>query len=554
MPLPTYQQSGLLSQPTARLDFAAERETERSSQMMAQSLDRLSDFAFKEAAKQAIREGEQWAYNNPITPAQLDEASKGLQDLSAKIPKAGTFFGDSARKIQAGQLRADLELAARSEIADVSRLVEAGQITSLAQLDDRFYGISKGYGKFIAKIDPEQASQFSASIATAANSVYISAAKRIGEITNKQNQETVIKAMSSTDMILRNNIATETDPVKLDQMLSIERKRILDKAALTNDPVFFSQTQKQLDTMQEKAYVHVIAKYAESSEFSTADTTTKFQMLQDGEVGKYKGVWAKLQTETREKIIDQFYKREGEKEKFRQDDLRLKEKENKIKANEALDSFYKGEKTAQETIDSLITLEQANPSLIKALRTGDDRSTATEQFIFGLEQKIALNEIGENDLRDYASQGRISWKEANRLGGMVRTQDKDLSEGKMIINRGLGITDPFTPGLENEKKKSARLQNQLVFEYLDKRQKGESFDVLSRARQLVSEGEAENKTAKVESADQALTNGFGKLNVSPPPPGKYYTEEELRRGNPNLSDKDIKRLIRLQNDARDARK
>ena len=64
MPLPIYQQSGLLSQPTQKLDFVDLRESERSSQMMAQSLDRLSEFAFKAAAKQSIKEGEQWAYNS----------------------------------------------------------------------------------------------------------------------------------------------------------------------------------------------------------------------------------------------------------------------------------------------------------------------------------------------------------------------------------------------------------------------------------------------------------------------------------------------------------
>jgi hypothetical protein len=209
MPLPTYQPSGILSQPTQKLDFANFREDERSAQIMSQQLDRISEFAFKAAAKQAIREGEQWAYNNPITPAQLDKASQGITDLATSLPKAGTFFGDSARKIQAGQLRADLELAARSEIADISKAVEAGQITNMAQLDDRFYGISKGYGKFIAKIDPEQANQFSASVATAANPVYQLAAKKIGELASKAKQEQTNEAMSYTDMILRNNIEIE---------------------------------------------------------------------------------------------------------------------------------------------------------------------------------------------------------------------------------------------------------------------------------------------------------------------------------------------------------
>ncbi len=129
MPLPTYQPSGLLSQPTPKLDFADLRESERSSQMMAQSLDRLSEFAFKAAAKKAIREGEQWAYNNPISDEQIAAAKRGALDIALEAPKAGTFFGDSARKIQAGQLRSTLELQARSEIARIYQDVESGAIT-----------------------------------------------------------------------------------------------------------------------------------------------------------------------------------------------------------------------------------------------------------------------------------------------------------------------------------------------------------------------------------------------------------------------------------------
>ena len=120
MPLPTYQQSGLLSQPTQRLDFAAERENERTSQMMSQSLDRLSDFAFRAAAKNAQIQGRQWAVENEVKPEQIADALKKGTDLSTFVPSAGTFFGDEARKITAYQLRASLETSARAQMAGIT--------------------------------------------------------------------------------------------------------------------------------------------------------------------------------------------------------------------------------------------------------------------------------------------------------------------------------------------------------------------------------------------------------------------------------------------------
>jgi len=319
MPLPVYQQSGLLSQPTQRLDFAAERESERTSQMIGQSLDRLSEFAFKAAAKTAMREGEQWAYNNPISDEQIMAAKQGSLDIAIQAPKAGTFFGDSARKIQAGQLRSTLELQARSEIASIYKQVEAGQITNIRQLDDQFYGIAKGNGDVIARIDPEQANAFRASVATASNVVYQAAAKRIGEFNAKVIEENVNRSLSDFDSQVRASIDKETDPKKLNDLIFIERNKRLDLIAQTYDPIAFANTQKNLDTRTEKAYVDRLSNYFSSDEFGQStpenNLASRLQAIQEGNTAKYQDLWKTLPTETRDKVIDQFYNSESKKEK-----------------------------------------------------------------------------------------------------------------------------------------------------------------------------------------------------------------------------------------------
>ena len=558
MPLPTYQQSGIMSQPTQRLDFASQRETERSSQMMAQQLDRLSEFAFKAAAKESVRQGEQWAYNNPISDEQIMAAKQGSYDIALKAPAAGTFFGDAARKVQAAQLRSTLELAARSEIADVYRQVEAGAISDIKQLDDQFYGIQKGNGKVIASLDPEQATAFQASVATASNVVYQAAAKKIGEMNAKIIEENVNRSMADFDQILRATIDAEPDPVRLNQLITNERNKILDKLVQTNNPVAFSAGQKALDTRTEKAYIDRLSNYFSSDDFGYAvqenTLSAKFEAIQSGNTAKYQGVWQQIPTELREKIIDQFCKRESEKEKFRQDDFSRKEKLNKQEAMSARSDFYNGKITADDLVNTLLSTGQGNPAEIKAIITGEDKAPANWEFMFSIEQRIALNQIGENDLTKYAKEGKISWKEAHTLGQQIRAQDKDLSLAKNIIDNGLGISDPFQAGMDDAKRKSAGLKNQLVYEYLEKRKTGEPFDVLARARELVTAGESANKTRQIDDANKTMLNGFGKLNITPPPKGKYFTKEELQRGNPNLKQKDIDKLLRLQDADRDARK
>ena len=562
MPLPTYQQSGLLSQPTQRLDFASEQESQRTSQMMAQQLDRLSEFAFKAAAKEAVREGEMWAYNNPISDEQIMAAKKGAYDIALQQPKAGTFFGDSARKIQAGQLRSTLELAARSEIADVYKQVEAGAVTDIKQLDDLFYGIQKGNGKVIARLDPDQANAFQASVASASNVVYQSAAKKIGEMQAKIIEENVNRNLINFDSIVRPFIDNETDPKRLNDLILGERYRILDEVIKTNNPVVFAATQKALDTRIEKAYVDRVSNYFSSNEFGFATPentlTSKFEAIQSGNVGKYSAVWNQMSTETREKVVDQFYKRESEKEKFRQQDFQAKEKLNKEEAMLARDDFYTGKITSDDLVGILLSTGQASSAEIKAIRTGEDKTPANWEFMFSIEQRISLNQIGENELKQYAREGKISWQEAHTLGKEIRAQDKDLSLAKNIIDNGLGISDPFQAGMDDAKRKSAALKNQIVFEYLEARKQGKGFDVLSRARELVAVGQSDQKVKNIDEEYKVLKKTFGKMKngVAPPEQGKFFTEEEIRRKNPDytFSKTEMKSLMDAQERMKEAMK
>lgn len=556
MPLPTYQQSGIMSQPTQRLDFAAERESERTSQMIGQQLDRLSDFAFKTAAKNAIREGEQWAYNNPISDEQIMAAKQGSYDIALKAPAAGTYFGDAARKIQAGQLRSTLELAARSEIAKVYELVEAGEIKNISELDNQFYGIAKGNGKVIASLDPEQANAFQASIATASNVVYQAAAKKIGELNAKVIEENVNRSLSDFDQVVRASIDAESDPNRLKDMIFSERNKRLDMIMQTNNPVAFAAAQKSLDTRTEKAYIDRLSNYFSSDEFgqSTPENSlaSRLQAIQDGNTGKYNALWNTLPTETREKVVDQFYNLESKREKFRQDDFSRREKLNKEEAMLARDDFYSGKITSDDLIGILLSTGQASSSEIKAIRTGEDKTPANWQFMFSLEQRISLNQIAENELIQYAREGKISWQEAHKLGKEIRAQDKDLSLAKNIIDNGLGISDPFQAGMDDAKRKSAGLKNQLVFEYLEARKKGDPFDVTTRAQQLVNAGKLERQSDSIKALEKDLTNAWGRANVSQPAK-KDFTDEELSRAYPQMKKEDRTRIIKRQNDLKAAR-
>jgi len=564
MPLPTYQQSGLLSQPTQRLDFADLRETERSSQMMSQSLDRLSEFAFKAAAKQAIREGEQWAYNNPISNEQIERAKKGSLDIALEQPKAGTFFGDAARKMQAGQLRSTLELTARSQIAKIYEQVEAGAITNINDLDKEFYAIQKGNAKVIASLDPDQANAFQASIATAANPVYQAGAKKIGELRAKYIEDLVTTSLDNLDPLLRSLIDQETDPERISKQIQIHRSALLGQAVQANNVATFTAVQKALDSKIEKAYIDRISNYLSSDQFAMAAPDTSFSArlaaLESGNAGKYQAVWATLPTELQDKIKTQFLKREGEKEKALQVDEKAKEKQNKEDSLEALNKYYKGEMGQEELVNTLIATKQATPALLKSIYAQEEKPTDAKTLFF-VGNQIDKGVFGRQDIEKYYANGKINLKESLDFIKQIKTESRDFADAKMILKGKLKLpADGFIVGdqYKKQQEKYGSMLADLINASNEAIAAGKPFNPIAYANKMAVEGTSQLNQANIKEKDDALANTWRRLGYTPPQAGTFYTELELQKTptpdkKGTLSKDDIKTILRLQKNAQEAR-
>ena len=551
MPLPTYQPAGLLSQTSPKLDFADLRESERSSQMMMQSLDRLSEFAFKAAAKTAIREGEQWGYNNPISEAQIEEAKQGPLTIASRVPPAGTFFGDAARKVQAGQLRSTLELTARSQIAKVYEMVESGEITNVKQLDDEFYAIQKGNSKVLASIDPEQANAFQASIATAANPVYIAGAKKIGELRGKIIEDLVNQSLDEFDALVRPIFDNETDPKRIKDQINIYRDRVLSHIVQANSPTAFSNAQKSLDTKIDKAYVDRISNYLSSDEFSMAAPDTSFSSrlaaLESGNAGKYQAVWATLPTELQDKIKTQFLKREGEKEKALQVDQKAKDSQNKEDGIEALNKYYKGEIGQDELVDTLIATKQASPALLKSIYAKEEKPTDAKMLFF-VGNQIDKGVFGREDVEKYYHDGKINLKESLDFIKVIKTQSKDFAEAKMILKGRLKLpSDGVIIGdkYQKQQEKYSELLADLVNASNAAADSGKPFNAAAYANKIAIEGTKDFAKAADAEKEKALTNAWGMANIRQPAK-KDFTDKELELAYPQMTKEQRERILKKQ--------
>ena len=106
--------------------FGFLKEQANQLQTITSALDRVSNFAFKRAMEQAEREGLQYGAENQPSLEQVMAAVQRGESPQELFAKPGTVFGDAARKVQAGQLRNELEVVGRRKLADLSAIVDNG--------------------------------------------------------------------------------------------------------------------------------------------------------------------------------------------------------------------------------------------------------------------------------------------------------------------------------------------------------------------------------------------------------------------------------------------
>lgn len=160
--LPEYQSSGIMFSNAPSLDFANVRESIKTSQSLSSSLDRLSEFASKQALEQRVKEAEQYTVNNPPTPEQLARAKEGTFDPNELIPSGGKFVQEAVKKLQGEQLKNVLHVETQNDYMQILNEVKDRKILSDEELKIKLEAPIIGRSKTLAKISPEAAMSFNA--------------------------------------------------------------------------------------------------------------------------------------------------------------------------------------------------------------------------------------------------------------------------------------------------------------------------------------------------------------------------------------------------------
>ena len=198
--LPRYQRIGLKTRQPQQMDFAAAREQARLGQNISQQLDRMSDFAFKQAAAEAETRGQESVREDGALPTLTALREAGGP---TNIEERAAF--DAANRIAV----VEIESLAKQDYQNLVREADKDDMP-MSVFQESMAAIQDGYTASLQEVDPVAAGVLSARLSDSAmtyqgrysdiatRKATVVAANRVKEITEIRSQEIIDMGLSET--------------------------------------------------------------------------------------------------------------------------------------------------------------------------------------------------------------------------------------------------------------------------------------------------------------------------------------------------------------------
>ena len=177
--LPKYRPLGVSIPSIPDVDFVsagrAQGEVYRS---LGKSLDLMVDYVYKRQVAQTKREAAKYAFENPVTAEQIQDAISQGRDIEEIVGDPDTIFGAVTTATAAQQLTTELEIRANKKIAEYSAAIKSGGLYSNEQITGMRRDLTSmidAHSELIAGVDVNQALKYNAAANTSASTVYKSA-------------------------------------------------------------------------------------------------------------------------------------------------------------------------------------------------------------------------------------------------------------------------------------------------------------------------------------------------------------------------------------------
>ena len=495
--LPRYRPLGARIPSLPSVDYVGVgRAQARVAQTVAQQLDQMASFAFREAEVQAKIEGAEFGAANAPSAEQLLTAQTEEEREALAPGGPGTVYDRAAREAAMRVITTNLETAARDEIAR-TRVEAKNNFTPLSDLEAEIDGIINGYTGALYDVSPAAAPSLRGSLSSVGNTAYLTHAD---EMAKKAKADAEFQATVGMENIV-NNIGERifTSAAKgadeLTNVILFERNKLQQLADVIDDDTKLAQYVGDFNQATDNAMIGIVSDWA-----LTNPIVNKQQWLDNKiEDPAVKNVVALMTGEQRRDA----FKAIGEAEsnyysRLSQEDAlaeRTRSKRVRELSSEFADAIITGDENAGNRLyDEMVDLD---PDKAAGYYDTLFMSGGRDQpgVVFNLDLLSSRSELTEMDILNAANAGTLSKKTAAKfLDELTQQDDRDMRDAVQLIKDEFGIPDSGLFTFDEGGKRTEALRQVAAFRTQAIRavRADPRVDVVALADEFIKKGRAIN--------------------------------------------------------------
>lgn len=404
------------------------------------SVDRIVNFAFAQANREAKVKGAEYGAANAPTLEQIRKSQEDGTPLS--VPgDSNTTFGIAARAMALRGMRVSVESGAKKELSEiyVNALKTEIPLDKYAALADN---VIKGYSSSLAVVSPSAANALKADLATSASLHYRTYAKNLAKKETRRKEAAVAIAMDQVvkeaDLVVKSGNMWESEEGGVYGYSSTaalharNRNKIMQLAlSVGNKQMMESYLEKYSEKVQ-AAKIGALAEFAQDDDGTI--NVDRYRLLLSGKIDRFKGTYIAemynaMSDEDRASTLKEIARRGAEI--FRLEESRDKREEEDRKRTVSkerinfLNALEKNDKTEMSNaITQLKKLRAANVVEIytKAMEKGPEVSD--RDTVVSLDGMLYENKLTRQKVVDAFKNKKVTAVKMKEYFGSIRAMNE----------------------------------------------------------------------------------------------------------------------------------
>jgi|GEM_PF-5468867 len=270
--LPKYRPLGVGIPSVPTVDFVATGAAKaRAIDAVTKGLNSMTDYLYKKQVAQTQREAMQYAFENPVTAEQIEQALADGRDMSEVVGDPDTVFGAVTTAATATQLSTELQTQLTSKLAVYNAMIEGGDPNFNPQsMRNDLTAMINGHSEIIAGVDPEAALKYNATANTLSAATYKSGLEHSFKIAQALTKDRANAELDKLPNIVKRVLLNHAGDIGVTTGTIATQLKVANNAIIeTGDAAFIESAGTKIRDIVTEQYQNVLADWAGQSSKNT---------------------------------------------------------------------------------------------------------------------------------------------------------------------------------------------------------------------------------------------------------------------------------------------